>query len=461
MKRILLIAALLVALFAIPAFADVDISIELDGLKVITPVDAGPRLVNGRVLVPLRYLATALGGDVDYDEQTRTALIFFNSSLVRFPLDKNLMYINQDTIAIDVAAQAFSGRTYIPARYLAEAVGASVDWDELAHTVLVRTEAQERELIACYALGSAQQFQSFGQHVHRAMVRWAELALVGDTVALKPTLPPSYEIVAAEWAPERGVELSLQVFCDRLNILSVLLQSPLQVREEVAQSIVDLALELGFSGVNLDLEGITQSHLKDAFTEFVTLVSLKSREQQLHVSAYVHPKTTVTDYGAYDYKALAEVLDQVIVMAHDLVITSNPPAPPAPLKWVEQVIRFALTDGGVPKEKLILGVSLYSLNWPKHTSERALSQGMLTFSEEWLASRGLVAIPYNETHGMGYLEYTSPADGERILWAETLESMAAKAALVDKYNLAGLSFWRLGGAHPDLFLPSGPFGSFK
>lgn len=460
--RIFCLVVLLVMLAVAPAAAST-IRIELDGLEVATSADAVPRIINGRTLVPLRALAQALGGEVDYDDVSRTAIISYEGSTVLFPLDIQVMHINNQVIALDVAAQAVNGRAFLPARYLAQALGASVDWDEQTQTVIVRTPPQERELSASYALESATQFQSYGQHINRAMARWAELELRNSVVTLKPTLPPGYEIVASDWAPNRGVHLSLQVFCSDMRILRPLLEGEKTGREALAQEIVDLALTLGFTGVNLDLEGITQSNLQEAFTELVSIIANKCREHGLHLSAHLPPKTSngrdgVYNYEAYNYRALSTHLDQVIIMAHDFVMPSGTPGPHAPLEWVEQVLRFALLEG-VPKEKLVLHISLHGVNWPKEGT--GFIQGLSTFTEEWLGERGLKEIPYCVPEGMGYVEYTSPEAGERILWTETTESIAAKVALVEKYNLLGVSFWRLGYANPGLFGPSGPFAGFR
>ena len=465
MTNILCLAVLLVILAGVPVAAASTIRIELDGLEVPTTVDAAPRITSGRTLVPLRALAEALGGQVEYDDASRTAVIYHGAITISFPLDKEVMYINDETISLDVAAQAFNGRTFLPARFLANAMGASVDWSEQTKTVIVRTQPQGRELSASYALESAAQFQVYGHHINRAMARWAKLELKNDVVALKPDLPPSYEIVASDWAPSRDVHLSLQIFCNDMRILRPLLEGEKTGRENLAQEIVDLALTLGFTGVNLDLEGITQSNLEASFTELVSIVADKCREHGLHLSAHLPAKTGdirdgVYNYEAYNYRLLSTHLDQVIIMAHDYVTETDKSGPHAPLGWVERVLRFALLEG-VPKEKLLLHISLHGLNWPKYGSGRVYNPALSTFTAEWLRERGLEGIPYNEAQGMGYVEYTSPDAGERILWTETTESIAAKVALVERYNLLGVSFWRLGYASSALFEPGGPFAGFK
>lgn len=464
MHRFLLLFIIMLVVISTPALATSpagEINIELDGLILPVSADSLPRAINGRTLVPLRALSEALGGTVAYDDITRTASVTRDNTLLTFPLDIPVMTINGEAKVIDVAAQAFGGRAFIPARYLAEALGSTVGWNEPSRTVIIQTIPINRELIGCYALESAKGFQTYGENLHRAMVQWATLELKDEQVALRASLPPGYEILATEWAVTRGVDLSLQVFSEDTALLTLLLTGTTESRLQVAQSIIDLTVELGFSGVNLDLEGIMQTSLQEGLNNFVTILSALCKEQSLHFSAYVPPKLRLTDYAAYNFEFLAGQVDQLIIMAHDLVRPWNEPGPPAPLSWVERVLQFALQTGKVPKDKLVLGVSLHGVNWPKELPGTVYQQALSTFTPEWLAERGLTHIPLDHTQGMGYLEYLSPNDGTRVLWTETVESIAAKVALLNKYNIAGVSFWRLGAASPELFETDGPFSGFR
>jgi len=78
-----------------------------------------------------------------------------------------------------------------------------------------------------------------------------------------------------------------------------------------------------------------------------------------------------------------------------------------------------------------------------------------------LGERGIDAIPLDTVQGMGHLEYLSPSDGERVLWTETAESIALKVSLLEKYNILGMSIWRLGAIPAQFFKPSGPLYHFK
>ena len=71
--RILLLAVLAVLLFSLPAAAHPPITVYVDGKTV--EMDAPPVIENGRTLVPIRALAEALGSEVEWDAVNRRATI--------------------------------------------------------------------------------------------------------------------------------------------------------------------------------------------------------------------------------------------------------------------------------------------------------------------------------------------------------------------------------------------------
>lgn len=462
MRRVIAMALVLSLSVPFYAFAQTPepIRIELDGIILRLAADSVPRIVNGRTLVPLRALSERLGADVDYIEDTKTVILKTTEKRIEFPLDKRIMYTNGDPIEIDVPAQAFNGRSFIPVRRFAEALGCDVGWDENSKLVIVRTPPLQRELIGNYWGGSYQQFLSYGHQIHRAMARWCKLILTESQVRLIRDYPDGYSVVSGKEAAERGVQLSLQIFSGDMSVLAPLLGS-VEQQMVVIEEAVSIVRELGFSGINLDLEEIGSSAYEQSLTDFIQLMSARCRAEGLHLSMYVKPRTELTtSWLAYNYSALHPHVDQLIVMAHDFRTENSSPGPHAPIGWVEDVLRYALDIAQVPKEKLILAVSLHGLNWPV-TGGKALKPSLNIFTREWLEERNLTSFPLDPATGMAKVLYTSPKDGDRILWTETAESIQLKVNLVHKYNIAGISFWRLGMASPDLFAEGGPFHGFR
>ncbi|MBQ4110139.1 MAG: hypothetical protein IJC74_04580 [Clostridia bacterium] len=121
-----------------------EINVLVNGIYV--DFDYAPFIQNGRTLVPIRAIAEALGSNVEWNESTQTAVIQRGLETAVFQIDKNKVFA-KETIYLDVAAQVVNNRTYIPVRALSEIFGASVKWDEATNTVIINTEELTDEAI--------------------------------------------------------------------------------------------------------------------------------------------------------------------------------------------------------------------------------------------------------------------------------------------------------------------------
>ncbi len=90
-----------------------------------------PNIINSRTLVPARFIAESFGGEVGWDNDTRTVTIKLNGKTVTMVLDKNELMIDGEVAAVmDVPAQSIEGRTMVPLRALCEtALSKKVFWD--------------------------------------------------------------------------------------------------------------------------------------------------------------------------------------------------------------------------------------------------------------------------------------------------------------------------------------------
>ena len=99
--------------------------------------DVAPLIVNSRTYTPARFVAEALGAKVVWDEKTRTVTITKDDTTIILTIDSTTAYVNGEAVKMDAAAFIADGRTFTPARFVAENLGASVEWDEEARTVTI------------------------------------------------------------------------------------------------------------------------------------------------------------------------------------------------------------------------------------------------------------------------------------------------------------------------------------
>jgi len=121
---------------------------EEKGLKIFVngmhPVfDQPPVIKEGRVLVPVRAVTTALGAAVDYDSETKTVTIVKEGITVILKLGDLTATVNGEPLELDVPAASVNARTVVPLRFIAEALGATVSYDQESGTVNIEDENED------------------------------------------------------------------------------------------------------------------------------------------------------------------------------------------------------------------------------------------------------------------------------------------------------------------------------
>lgn len=102
--------------------------------------DVAPTIVNDRTLVPLRYIFSALGAEVKWDGMTQTVSARKGSTIVTLQIGSDKAVVNGITTKMDVPAANVNGRTMVPARFVAECLNCNVTWDSDTQTVIIRTQ---------------------------------------------------------------------------------------------------------------------------------------------------------------------------------------------------------------------------------------------------------------------------------------------------------------------------------
>jgi hypothetical protein len=136
-KQIRLILAAAVVSGATMATAQ-DIRVSVDG-RPVQFQDTGPRMVSQRVLVPLRGVFEEMGATVNWFPLTRTVTARDNATMVELKIGEQFATVNGKQVPLDVPALILDNRTMVPMRFLSEALGAQVTWDQAQRMVLVQT----------------------------------------------------------------------------------------------------------------------------------------------------------------------------------------------------------------------------------------------------------------------------------------------------------------------------------
>ncbi len=98
--------------------------------NIDTNTFVAPFIENSRTLLPLRFIAESLGATVEWNDATREIKIINGSTTVIMHLDSDVYYVNGVEYKMDVVAKSVSGRTMISVRYISESLGKQVFWDD-------------------------------------------------------------------------------------------------------------------------------------------------------------------------------------------------------------------------------------------------------------------------------------------------------------------------------------------
>jgi hypothetical protein len=131
------IEAILKTVKAIPITGAAGIQVLVDGKRLAFEVP--PQNVNSRVLVPLRAIFEEMGAMVEWDGQTRTVTAAKGETVVVLTIGDTSPTVNGVAVAIDQPGIIVEGRTLAPLRFVAEAFGGDVTWDDVYKTALILT----------------------------------------------------------------------------------------------------------------------------------------------------------------------------------------------------------------------------------------------------------------------------------------------------------------------------------
>ena len=96
-----------------------------------------PYIENDRTMVPLRFISETFGADVEWIPETRTIEIALEDTKITMQLDNRDYQINGETKAMDTVPVIREDRTFVPIRFVSEALEKAVYWNGTTGVVVV------------------------------------------------------------------------------------------------------------------------------------------------------------------------------------------------------------------------------------------------------------------------------------------------------------------------------------
>jgi hypothetical protein len=132
---------LLTSFITMPAAkAAAPVQVILDGRQLA--LSPAPTMVSDRTLVPVRSLLESMGATLTWSQATQTVEITRGSGYVKLQIDRRLACLNREcssAATLDVPAQLIGNSTFVPVRFISQALGFNVSWDNARRAVVIDT----------------------------------------------------------------------------------------------------------------------------------------------------------------------------------------------------------------------------------------------------------------------------------------------------------------------------------
>lgn len=221
--------------------------------------------------------------------------------------------------------------------------------------------------------------------------------------------------------------------------------SKTSAREKIITEVVNSVLACGADGINVDIEKVSES-CATHYLQFIRELSVQCRNNGLVLSI----DNYVPTYSAYfDREEQGIVADYVIIMGYDEHYAgSEETGSVASISFVEDGIKRTLEE--VPAEKVINAIPFYTRIWTTDSNGQITSEACaMSVAEDFLTTNGLSKYWDNEA-GQNYAEMHKD-DSFYQVWMEDAQSVAEKMKLIQSYDLAGVSAWKLGFETQDIW----------
>lgn len=251
------------------------------------------------------------------------------------------------------------------------------------------------------------------------------------------------------WAREKGYKIWPMFSNNSMKAKTSEILNDYTLRTEMIEQIVQLATKYKVDGINVDFEFMNMED-KDAYSRFIIELAPRLREYGIVTSVDVTAPDGSENWSlCFDRDALAKASDYMMFMAYDQHGTSTGVGTVAGCDWVEANIKKFLGQEDVPKEKIILGMPLYTRLWKTDKNGKVTSSVVnMNKVEQSLPTDS--SKNWDELTKQYYVEYTKESDKYQM-WIEDTESIRAKIDLINQYELAGSAFWEKDRENEDIW----------
>lgn len=122
-----------------------EVSVIVNDDRVV--FDVPPQIFDGTTFLPVRLALEPLGAEFDWNGEDQTITIRANGKIIVLTIGGENAFVDGVSKPLAKPAMLMDGRTLIPIRFVAEELNYVVDWDDGAKTVYIRSESKQTDFI--------------------------------------------------------------------------------------------------------------------------------------------------------------------------------------------------------------------------------------------------------------------------------------------------------------------------
>lgn len=152
MKKLLSVLMVLTTVFTSSVFAN-DVKVQYNFEEVVFE-NQGAVIIENRTLIPLRGVFDKMGYEITWEPNTKTATFTKGETVIEVTANTSIYKVNGEEKTMDVWAQIINSSMLVPLRAIGEATGATVDWQAETKTAIINEKVTTKDGFSLEIVGS-------------------------------------------------------------------------------------------------------------------------------------------------------------------------------------------------------------------------------------------------------------------------------------------------------------------
>ncbi|MDK2788288.1 MAG: hypothetical protein PWP07_1533 [Epulopiscium sp.] len=269
-------------------------------------------VIDGVVYISTRDVTEALGGDVWWNGETKTVGINKGNTKIAFIVGDNKARINGEKVSMEPSFIT-NGITMVPLRFVGEAFGMTVNWNQVEKTVTLLSQPVTYEVKAGDTLFKISQKYGISVDQLKSINNLSSSTIyVGQILKLKPTA-----------APEKKVKASSDTYTVNAGDSLWSIANKLGITVDVIKKANQLTNDTIYPGQVLKLKADNTSQALDSKANTVSYISytIKSGDNMWDLSnRYGIPMTELLQANNMTTNTLLSVGQKIVIPVHNVVV---------------------------------------------------------------------------------------------------------------------------------------------